>query len=531
MALGAAALERGDWVRARELFEAALAEGESAEALEGLGRACWWLDDVQRLSEVRERAYRLYRERGDVRSAARLACQLANDAMLFRGEEAVFNGWSQRARRLLAGAEECPEHAILTVHEAFFAFMLLGDPTTTRRWAVAGAELANRFGLIDQEMLALALEGIALVAEGQIREGMGRLDEAVAAATAGEMRQIELIGLTCCFMIDACERVRDFERAGQWCTRMREYCSRMGLPSLLAVCRTHYGTVLTERGEWTDAEAELLMASEQLARRPAQAVEALARLGELRRRQGRYEEAAALLEKVPFHPKAQIALSALALDGGELELAVEWAERFLRQVKETDRTQRAHGFELLARAQAALGNIDRARAALAELQRIAQQVQTPPLDAAAVFARGVIEAAAGALDLARAALEDATDRYERTGMPFEAAETRMALAGVLAQAGRSEIAEREARRAAETFGRLGAAHAARRTLAPGAAALSERELEVLRLVAQGLSDREIAERLVVSPHTVHRHVSNILIKLGLPSRAAAAAQATKAGLL
>ena len=112
-------------------------------------------------------------------------------------------------------------------------------------------------------MLALALGGAALVAEGEIADGMRRLDEATAAATGGEMRDVDLIGQTWCFMIYGCERVRDFDRAGQWYTRMREFCSRTRLPSLLAVCRTHYATVLTERGEWGDAEAELVGAAEQ----------------------------------------------------------------------------------------------------------------------------------------------------------------------------------------------------------------------------------------------------------------------------
>ena len=263
LAAGGAALERGDWARARAEFEGALAEGESPEALEGLGRACFLLDDLDGSVQAWERGYRLCRERGDVRGAARLACALARQAA-HRGEQAVFNGWMERARRLLSDLEECPEHALLAVQEGQFAFLRYNDPAAAIAHAASGRELARRFGLVDLEMLALAIEGASLVASGELARGMGQLDEATAAALGGEMRQLELVGLTCCFMIYACERVRDFDRAGQWCTRMKEYCERNGLRSVTAVCRTHYATVLTERGEWRDAEAELVSASELL---------------------------------------------------------------------------------------------------------------------------------------------------------------------------------------------------------------------------------------------------------------------------
>jgi LuxR family maltose regulon positive regulatory protein len=531
VAAGGAALARGEWARARAEFEAALTERESPEALEGLGRACWWLDDVRASSEARERSYRLYRERGDVRGASRLACQLARQAAVFRGELAVANGWTQRARRLLADVDDSPEHAILAVHEALVAFLFASDAETARERAVAGAGLARRFGLTDLEILAMALEGVSLVAEGEVAAGMRLLDETTAAAIGGEMREVEQIAQTCCFMIFACERVRDFDRAGQWCTQMKEYCQRAGLPSLFAICRTHYATVLTERGEWSEAEAELLGASEQLALRPGQAVEGTARLGELRRRQGRFEEAAGLFDRVAFHPRAQIGHAALALDRGDAGAAAGWGERFLRQVPESDRTQRAHGFELLVRARAALGGIDGARGALAELAGVAESVESDLLRAAFAFASGIVEAAAGAPELARGLLEDSVDRYERARLPFEAAEARAALAEVLRSLGQGKAAERETHLAAQAFERLGARAAARRAKAPSRGVLSARELEVLRLVSEGLTDREIAERLFLSPHTVHRHVSNILIKLGQGSRTAAAAHAARRGVL
>jgi DNA-binding NarL/FixJ family response regulator len=531
VAAGGAGLARGDWAGARAEFEAALAELESPEALEGLGRACWWLDDVEAQSQARERAYRLYRDRGDARGAARLACQLARHAAVFGGDAAVFRGWTERARRLLADVDGCPEHALLAVHEAHFAFLLANDAETAGARAVAGGELARRFGLIDLEMLALAVQGAALVAEGQVSRGMRLLDEATAAALGGEMREVELIAQTCCFMIFACERVRDFGRAGEWCAQMKEFCLRTNLASLFAVCRTHYATVLTEHGEWREAESELLGAREQLALRPGQGAEATARLGELRRRQGRFDEAGSLFDEVEFHPRAQLGRGALSLDLADPEAAARWAERFLRGVPVADLTQRAHGFELLARARAALRDIEGARAAIAELVRVADATGSQPLEAAIASLRGVAETAAGSHELARTALEDAIDGYQRCGLPFEAAEARRALAEVLRRTRDGQAADREERLARREFERLGVTARPRRARADESVALSARELEILRLVADGLSNRRIADRLVLSPHTVHRHVSNILLKLGQNSRTAAVADAARKGLL
>jgi ATP/maltotriose-dependent transcriptional regulator MalT len=332
-------------------------------------------------------------------------------------------------------------------------------------------------------------------------------------------------------MIYACERVRDFDRAGQWCVQMKAFCERAGLATLTAVCRTHYASVLTERGDWREAEAELMTAGKRLAARPTQAAEAVARLGELRRMQGRLDEAADLLHRVGFHPRAQLAQAALSLARGEPEEAIGWVQRFLRQVPASDRTQRAVALELLARARSATGDVDGARSALGELEAVARMVDSDLLWAAVAFATGVVESKTGNLDGASGLLEDAVDRYERCGLPFEAAECRMALADVLRKLGRSTVADREQHQARQTLERLGAALSSERNDPPPSTILTARELEILRLVADGLSDHGIAERLVLSPHTVHRHVSNILSKLAESSRSAAVARAARAGLL
>ncbi|MBV9166627.1 MAG: helix-turn-helix domain-containing protein [Solirubrobacterales bacterium] len=198
---------------------------------------------------------------------------------------------------------------------------------------------------------------------------------------------------------------------------------------------------------------------------------------------------------------------------------------------ESDRTQRAHGFELLAGSRAALGDIAGARAAVAELAGVAEAVHSEPLRAALAVASGVVEAQSGQPESARALLEDAADHYERCGMPCEAAHARLDLARVLRSLAQDKAARREERQAAHTLQRLGAARTVLARATGQSGELSARELEVLSLVAKGLSDREIAQRLALSPHTVHRHVSNILVRLGESSRTVAVAHATHQGLL
>ena len=210
LSAGRAALARGAWEEARVSFAEALAVEESGEALEGLSWAAWWVDDVEACFDLRERAYRRYREAGDLRGAARLALWLGDDYLEFRGEHAVASGWTQRAARLLEELDPVPEHGWLAVFEAHAA---LGGGDTARAHRLAGEarELGRRLGAVDLEMFAVATEGAALVADGEVAAGMRRLDEAAAAALGGEYEDLRAAGWTCCYLIGACEQVRDFE--------------------------------------------------------------------------------------------------------------------------------------------------------------------------------------------------------------------------------------------------------------------------------------------------------------------------------
>jgi ATP/maltotriose-dependent transcriptional regulator MalT len=351
------------------------------------------------------------------------------------------------------------------------------------------------------------------------------------------MRDPVAIGFACCYLIFACERVRDFDRAGQWCERLGRMAADQNVRSLRAVCRAHYGTVLMLRGDWERAEAELSEAAAVLGDTPREGADALARLAELRRRQGRAGDATALLVRAEHHPLAILCRAALALERGDAGEAAETAARYLRLLGAAI-TERAPALELLAEAHGAAGHAAEAAQAARELRAIAERARTDPLLAAARHAEGCAHTAAGRFDAAREAFEDTIELLGRAGLPFEEGRARVALAGALRALNRTDAARAELDRAHETLAGLGAAaeeHRARRLRAGprafGHTELSARERQVLGLVAQGRTNAEIAAALVLSEHTVHRHVANILAKLGTTSRAAAVAAAAEQGML
>ena len=545
------ALARGAWDQARDAFETALRQHETADALEGLGLAAWWLDLSDVVFDARERAYRLYLASDRPVDAARIAVWLAWDCWAFRGEGAVGNGWLQRARRLLEAREDCAERSWLESRAGALALLDDGDPERARAHAADGVRAAKAVGSVDFEMLNRAVAGLAAVASGDVTQGMRALDEVNAAVLSGELTDLVAIGLSCCYMISACERVRDYDRAVQWCTRLKEFCARWGLRPLFAVCRTQYASICMWRGTWFEAEAELVAATEELAAtRPAMTVDGQVRLAELRRRQGRLVEAAGLFDSAEPHALAALGQAELAFDRGDMRSAADRAARYLRRVSSQNRTDRAAGLDLLVRALVEADDLDGARAAHAELAMIASLVGTVPLRATACLSAGLISLKAGKPDEARPSIEDAVDLFHGCGAPYELARARIALARVLGALGRTDAAVQEARRAIEILAPLKAELEMSRARAlidslshraggqpqapasrPDTGGLTRRELEVLRLVAAGLSNQGIGEKLFVSEHTVHRHLANIFAKLSVSSRAAAVAQAAGRGML
>jgi LuxR family transcriptional regulator, maltose regulon positive regulatory protein len=545
---GRAALARGDWHAARLAFESSLQTHEDPQALEGLGLAGWWLDLADVVFDARERAYRIYRERGDSLGAARMAVWLAWDTAAFRGEQAIANGWLQRAHRLVEGRPDAPEHAWLALRSGIFALLDEGDPQQAENLASNAIRIGEALGAVDYEMVGRALHGFARVTAGGVAEGLQELDEVNAAVLAGEMTDWVMTGLACCYLIAACERIRDYDRAVQWCDRLKAFCARRGLRPLFAVCRTQYASVCMWRGAWAEAEQELTSAADELiASRPAMAGEGLARLGELRRCQGKLDEAMALFERCGSHPLASLGRANVLFDRGDFKAGADLAERHLRRLPARNRTERAAALELMVRACLEQDRMEEAAHAVAELRAIADEARTGPLEALANLAAGVVAARSGDPRTARKHLEDAVDLFKESGAPFETARARVELARVMQALERREAAIDEVRHAIDDLTPLGASlelARARAVLdaltsrpAPASTAvedrkgLTPREVEVLRLIAIGLSNQAIAERLFISEHTVHRHVANTLAKLNVSSRSAAVAHAGRLGLL
>ena len=388
-------------------------------------------------------------------------------------------------------------------------------------------------------MFAVATEGAALVADGEVAAGMRRLDEAAAAALGGEYEDLRAAGWTCCYLIGACEQVRDFGRAAQWCREVEAFSRRLDIRFVTGVCQTHYGAVLTWRGEWDEAERVLVAALEQLtAARPAWRADAVVRLAELRRRQGRVDEALALFGEAERHPLAQLGRAELSLARGEVgprargprTAAAPHPGRATRP-RAPGRSRRWSGRR---RRPATTPPRPGTRGSCARSPR-----RSAPRRCSARRASPRASSPPRPAITPRRAIASTTrpSSSRAAGAPLEAARARLGLGEALRALGRTEAAEHEAAAARAAVEALGAERGRRGTRGPrrsgdrAAAPLTPRELEVLRLVADGLGDRAIAERLTLSEHTVHRHVANIHAKLRCSSRAAAVALAHRRGLL
>jgi ATP/maltotriose-dependent transcriptional regulator MalT len=545
------ALERGrscligrDWPGAERSFRAALAAGGGAAAWEGLATALLFLDDAEGSREAAERAHGDYVHAGDVRAAARVAIQLAVYHETYRGESAISNGWFERARTLLQQAPGSPEEAWLALWFAHVKIHLQGRIADGER-SLAEALRANdalRIGG-ELELLARGLSGLMAISAGRIEEGLRRLDEATAGVVASAQTSVETVGWTYCYVLEACENVRDFDRAAQWLERAWRVEGELKVQHYVGFCRSHYVAVLTWKGDYARAEYEIdAMRGELDDVAPASLAVCDVRLGEVRRRQGRLDEARSLLEPRQALPLAMLGLAALACDTGRPQTAVELVDRYLRRVSPSDLVRRLHGLDILVRASIERGDFDPACAALEEIERTASPAAPPLLRALAAECRALLQQAEGRLDEARRHFEDALDLYDLGGVPYEAAAARIRLGDLLAALRREDTGRATLETAATAARRLGARGLAARAAAAlerldrpacpasNPAGLSRRELDVLALIAQGVSNQEIGERLFISAHTVKRHVANILNKLDLPSRAAAAAFAIRNGL-
>ncbi|HZN42301.1 MAG TPA: response regulator transcription factor [Actinomycetota bacterium] len=528
-----AALAGGEWERARAAFERALADDATPDAEEGLARALWWLRDPDGGIVHMERAYAGFREAGDASKAARAALWLAREYQAVHGNAAASNGWVARAEGLLRDAGPASEHGWLALTRAERA----GDPAEMALLADEALGIAAATGDRDLEAAALARRGYAELAAGGVASGTDRLDEAMAAATGGDVRSLDVVGDITCVAIAAFELSSDWQRIEQWGQVMESWIQNHDDVAVLGFCYACCSELFLASGQWDEAEGMLTqgLGALRAAGHRSRCVHPAAKLAELRLTQGRLEEAEQLLAGYEELPEAAHGIAHLHLARGEEALAAATIHRRLNRIGD-DNVLAAPFLAMLVEVQVSQGDLDGADASAARLGRIADASGIDRVTAMADLARGRAGVARGSADAA-GALEAALARFASVGMSVEAARARFELARAL-EADQPEVAVGEARTALAEFERFGAprdADAAAellrrhgvkgRTGPKDAGHLTRREQEVLHLVSEGLSNAEIAGRLHLSTKTVGHHVSSVLAKLGVKSRGEAAAWA------
>lgn len=526
-------MEAADWAARQAEHEAAIAAGAGGEAYEGLAIALFWQNDVHGALRAMEAAYGRFRREADYGRAAWAAFWLGGHYLRYRGNRAAASGWIATAGRLVRQAEPSAETGRVILMQA----LATGDAAEIERAAEQSMDLARRFGDSDYEALALAYGGLAMLSLGRLKEGLARLDEAMASTTAGEVRAPEAVGQIYCALLAGCERTADFRRADEWREVAQPFLDAYHEIGMTGTCRATYAGVLAATGKWSQAEGELLEALRIFDAGPrGMRADALVRLADLRVRQGRLDDAARLLEGNEAHPDAQQPLAELELARGRPAVAAALLERRVNQLGEAN-LQAGPMLLQLTEARIAAGDAAAARRAAVALGDLAATAGGDYLHGLASLASGLVTAASGGDPVAE--LELALDRLQEARMTWEATRARLAIAEAVASTN-PELASREARLALASFTALGAgpgADRARRLLrelgvrTPGgpaaAAGLSRREQAVARLIGLGLSNDQIAARLFLSPRTIEHHVTSILRKLPASRRAEIAAYAVR----
>jgi len=528
----------GDWVSAKGLYQIALSEQESGGALEGLARSCWWLGEFRAAVDHAQRACHTYQRARQHAEASRLGVHLCIWFLTNFDNVTAARGWLARAQRQATLSED----PVAVGWTDLIAGYLAEDRDAGRRAIERAAAAAESASDADLATMALADLGLWHVYAGDVDRGMAMLDEAMAATLAIPRGMLEVVVWSSCNMLAACSMLDDLRRASDWCREAEAFMATYGCPFLQARCRAHYGRVLVACGRWQEAEAELseaLSMSADTGRGPR--TEALTGLAELRLRQGEPETALQLLEDAELTPEGAITRAACLLATGHGRDARALLHARLAGSDPQDPVLPAL-VAALVDTDVWLGEVAEAEA----LVRAEAEVWRVPAfpRAAALLARaaGLVALAQGDSGTARARLAFALDVFARMELPFESARTEYELATALV-ASDPQAATARATSALKRLERLGARQQAAQVAhllrslgvrpAPGARTgdvLSARERDVLLLLAEGLTNREIGARLYVSPRTVGHHVSSILRKLGLRSRGEATAYATRVGV-
>lgn len=535
---GRACWARGEWRAAYELLAGAHeAAPLAAEDLELLATAAYMRGRDPDYLENLERAHQAHLDAGETRRATLTAFWLGMQLML-AGETGRGSGWLGRAQRLLEQEpEDCVERGYLMLPRVFQR-EAAGDVDGGAAIAADAAAVAERFGDRDLLALALHLQGHMLIAAGRAAEGLGLLDEAMVVLTSDQLSPI-VCGIVYCGVILSCQKAYEPRRAQEWTEALARWCeSQPDMVSFSGRCHVHRAEIMQLKGAWSDALDEARRASRRAAQgnhRGALAEAAYVQ-GEVHRLRCRFGEAEeSYREASRYGRDPQPGLALLRLAQGDVDAAAAAIQRALSET--SDGPGRARLLPACAEIMLAAGDLDAATGACDELARIAGDDDVGVLGAIVAQTRGAVDLAAGDPAAALPVLRRAWRVWEEADAPYEAARVRALIGAACRALGDDDAAELELEAARRAFADLGApADVARlEALAGGAGAadggaigpdgLTPRELEVLRLVAAGRTNREIADELVLSRRTVDRHVSNILAKLRVSSRASATAYA------
>ena len=528
------------WARARAAFgEADASAALTAADLEAWGLAALMSGHDRESDAVRERAHHAYLDAGDPHGAARVAFWLGL-TLLMRGEPARAHGWFARPRSILT-AETFPK-SVWRGYECLNLGMgaLMGGRGEQSRDLLAEAlDIARRHRDPDLELLARNGHGQALLALGEMAAGMAELDEVMVLATTGASDP-QAVGQVYCAAIIVCRGCLDLNRSAEWTEALTRWCeSQPGLVHYRGQCAVHRSEVLQLQGRWDAATHEVATILQRLEQEPDRADVALGmahyQRGELHRMRGESREAEqAYRDALAAGHDPQPGLALLRAAQGRTESAMVALKRALTE----SRTEFVRTRLLPAQVEIALvaGDLAEARSAVAHLASAAGRLDSAYLEAVHAQCAGALALAEDQPGDAIASLRTALRGWSALKAPYDAARCRVLVARACRLLGDVETADLEIEAARRAFTELGARHdlslldAERgRPVAPDG--LTAREVEVLRLLATGQSNRQIAELLVLSERTVARHVANIFVKIGVGSRAAATAYAYDARLV
>jgi len=501
-----------------------------AEDLELLATSASMVGRMDDYLSVLERAHEVYLDSGESLRAARCAFWIGMN-LAIRGEVGPAGGWFGRGQRLVEReGRDCVEQGYLLVPLALQR-QAMGDYEAAYSAAAEAAETGERFGDPDLFAVAVHFQGLIRITQGRVGEGLLLLDEAMVAVTAGEVSPI-ITGVVYCGVIACCEEAFDPRRAHEWTNALTRWCE--GQPQMVAFtgrCLAHRAGIMQLHGAWRDALAEAHLARERCeqAMNRAATGQAFYQQGELHRLQGGFAAAeAAYRDANGCGREPQPGLALLRLAQGDVGAAAAAIRRALGETSEPLR--RATLLPAYAEIMLAVDDAEEARNAWRELAEIAANSESAMLGAIAAHVRGAVDLAENDAQAALVSLRHAWQVWQELEAPYEVARVRVLLGLACRALGDEDTAALELDSARGVFDQLGAApdlarldSLTSRTVPGDTHGLSARELEVLRLVAAGKTNREIASELVVSEHTVARHVQNILTKLGVSSRTAATA--------